>query len=58
MTALLEQLLEWQDRKRDEAMARSARRADGEPPARAGSKRVVAGLRRGPAVILYGPVGL
>ena len=45
VTGLLEQLLEWQERKRDEVIARSARRPEGGLPVRPTGKRVIAGLR-------------
>lgn len=43
---LLGQLLRWQERKREEALAKRAQHSEGDPPPRApGSKRLVAGLR-------------
>ena len=54
VSALLVQLLQWQERKRDELITKGARRADGEAQLRASSKRVVAGLRCASILVCIG----
>ena len=45
VSALLVQLLQWQERKRDEVISKGMRWANGEVQPQASSKRIVAGLR-------------